>query len=309
MPQVVSESPIAVTRTRPAFFPFATGELVFLGAVICLFMAWDVAVLQTIPRLISRFYESNAKHYWMLVAAESVLYGSIMSQTTILGIWSSLAAGSTLLRILLTTLIVALFCFSITTFWGSSWFGVSPAKEISYSAGKLFILALLLSVQIPLYGLRAAFGWRLVSKASIEKEELSKPQNNLGAIFGYLAFFAFLFVLAQVSYEGGKGPALITLVGLAPVCSFCGVRFLALLTDEPITRPVLAMLATLPVVGVIAAVGYHFATGLPAWDLHVFEGILVAQVVAISIGFATLFAARWFGLRLVTNRILAGKIS
>ena len=297
---------IADLFARPplAAFPFAPAELVFLCTVVCAFMAWDVAVLALAPRIISRYYVTSAEHYWMLVAAESVLYGSIMCQTTILAIWSSLADGSTLLRILVTTLIVTAVCMLVTSVWGSNWFFLPPANRISLSAGRLFILGLLLLVQIPLYGLRIALGWRLINRTSILEREPSKAKNALGAIFGYMAFFAFLTMLGQVNYDGAKGAAVISLLGLALVCAFCGIRFVVMLTDRPIWRPVLEVLASLPVVGGIAACGYHYATGRTAFDPYVFEGIFVVQVVAVGMGFATLFAARWFGLCLVTNRRL-----
>ena len=291
-----------VPWSLPEFFPFGIRDLLFLGAVVGAFIAWDITVLELAPRLIKRFYKTQASDFWMLVAVESVLYGSILSQTTILGIWSSLADGSTFLRILLTTLIVTLFCTFVATNWGSDWFMLTPAGKISYTAGKLFILALLLSVQIPLYALRFARGWRITNKEATVGHLLNKPQNSIAAIFGYVAFAAFLILLGEVSYQGTKWSGLISLFGLAPVCSFCGVRFLAMLSDKPILVPALAMLATFPVVGCVVAIGYHFATGRSAWDLQVFESILIAQVVAVGTGFVTLFAARRFGLRFVTNR-------
>lgn len=283
------------------FFPFSTRDLLFLGAIVGAFIVWDVAVLEFGPRIVRRFYETQARDFWILVALESILYGSVLSQVTILGIWSSLADGSTFLRILLTTLIVTLFCTLIATNWDTG-FGLQPAEKISATVGKLFVLALLLLVQIPLYILRFARGWRITNKEPVGGLVLSKPQNSIGAIFGYTAFAAFVILLGEVSYQGTKWAGLISLVGLAPVCSFCGVRFLAMLNDRPMIGPALAMLATFPVVGCVVAIGFHFATGRSAWDLYVFESILVAQVFAIGIGFLTLFAARRFGLRFVTNR-------
>ena len=287
-------------------FPFSTREIWFFTAVVVAFFVWDLAIIWfanwTLSELMYNF--SGSIPFLLVIVFEALVLGTIFAQITVLAIWAIYAAGGTVLRVLLATLAIAggskLLGVMTQIFWTWSY----PANVISYTAGWLFLLALFFAIQIPLHLLSKGLGWRILSAEKVHLAEVSNTQISVGAILGYTAFTAGLIFFARISFECAGSDGVRSLVALSIGCVLYAVVFLRMLNDRPLVELLRRLLVLVPLLTVVCVVGYHFAIAWWVWNLEVVLGVLAVQAFALFVGLVTLLAARRFGLRLVTNRLL-----